>query len=213
MYRDLAGPLPLAPGAIKTALGFSVGTDASVSSHFFWQTSSSGITTAQLTTLAGDIAGAYSTDLAQLATGYVHLHQVEATDLSTAATAPGLWAGDHAGTNSNDPLAASTAALFNLKIARRYRGGHPRLYMPFGWQGALTGPQTWTNAFIASANTQMAAFVAAIIGSGGGAPTITSLANVSYRTGKSYRATALVEPVSSFPLNPIPGTQRRRMGR
>jgi hypothetical protein len=138
---------------------------------------------------------------------------VETMDLSTTATPPGVNAQVIAGTEGGVALPASTAVLMNQRIGRRYRGGHPRIYLPFFNMSDLNAPQKWQTSSITALQTAWGTFLTSILNVAAPGPTCDFVANVSYYSNRSLRPTPLVDTVLSHVINPIPASQRRRMGR
>jgi hypothetical protein len=117
--------------------------------------------------------------------------------------------------------------LVNYPIKRRYRGGKPRSYYPWGTITDLAGPDKWTAAFQTEAKEHLTAWVlgSVSIASEGfhfGNPQV-----VSYYSGGEWKPTSsggyvwkphlraepLVEQPTDYLINPIPGTQRTRYKR
>jgi hypothetical protein len=117
------------------------------------------------------------------------------------------------------------AVLVNYLISRRYRGGKPRAYLPWGDAGQLTSRQSWSGTFVTAVDSAFSTFYAAVIGLSAGSTTITDHVNVSYYDGftvvtdpvthrarnvPTLRGTPIVDVILSFAANPRPGSQRRR---
>lgn len=150
------------------------------------------------------------------------------TDLSSDSTGDALHSGSLTGTLEGGDLPASTAALLNFSIGRRYRGGKPRNYFPFGDDTKLADPRTWSGGFVTQVDGDWSAFIGAVIGTVSGSTTITAHVNVSYylssvgsivdggtrgKTTPIRRATPLVDDIIGFSMAPRLGSQRRRLGR
>lgn len=151
-----------------------------------------------------------------------------AIDLSspTAATAEVTGAID--GTLTGVGLPADTAFVLSATVARRFRGGHPRSYLPLGDDTKLADTTTWTSAFVTAVETASAGLMTAIEGAGwAGAGTLAPV-NVSYYEGytlvtypsgrsrdvpKLRVGGPVVDAVTGFVGRALIGTQRRRTGR
>lgn len=204
--------LPNVAGVIKLQYHFTYGTDANVMTHMFFAIGSpSAINTADLQSFCNLARSSYVTNCLSLSTNAVQLGTVTATDLTTTTSAPVASTGSNSGTRSLGPPNASTSVITNLKIARRYRGGHPRIYWPWGNSGDLYDAQHWTSSFIGLCQTGINALVAALQGSSFASIPGPVLANVSYYQHNALRPTPTWDPVSSVVVNPIPGVQRRRL--
>jgi hypothetical protein len=80
-------------------------------------------------------------------------------------------------------LTANDCALLNIKIQRRYRGGKPRLYLPWGSDADVQDAQHWKSASITTFNSAILTHTNYVVGqtwAGGG---FDHLVNVSYYQG------------------------------
>lgn len=179
-----------------------------------------------MNTLAAGVAGAWNSDLAGLAPSNVHLVEVVTTDLTSPSAARGVWTGSHAGTRAGTAMTVNDCALLNFEISRRYRGGKPRTYNPWGVQGDLFSVQQWGSAFITAAENDWATFVTALEGFTFGSTTLAQQVNVSYYKGflsvqnpvtlrwrniPTLRTTPDVDNITTAVLSPFVGSQRRRV--
>lgn len=119
---------------------------------------------ANLDTLAGDIAAAWNTDCAPLINTDWSLTEIDCYDISSETGASGYWTGSHAGTNSGNALPAQVAVNVEFNIARRYRGGKPRVYWPPGTEDDIETPEKWSTAFQGDWDTATTAFFTALEG-------------------------------------------------
>lgn len=179
---------------------------------------------ANCTTLATDVAAAYSTDLAALAHSTVLLKEVDVLDIATRSGLSGQWTGSTPGTNSGTVLPIQTALNVEYGIARRYRGGKPRGFWPFGSYADLADQSHWTSAFLTAADSAFPAFFSALealdIGSMGTLAHInlayyhlfTNVANSSGREHAvpTYKATATSDVITGYFPKSLMGSQRRR---
>src|SRR5215469_2928976 len=123
--------LPNVPSTLKMILTWTVGSDTDVVCRAYYQYSGAAPTSAQLATLAGHLESNYATNLAPLADVDTTLTNTELIDLTSPTSGVGNFASSVVGTRSGGILSAQAAAMLNFKIARRYRGGKPRVYLPF----------------------------------------------------------------------------------
>lgn len=218
-------PLPHVSGVIRVSLVGLYGSTGEAVTRFFIQYSGTAPTQAQINTFAAAVGTAWSTNLKSLSGGNYELLHVEAADLSSATSPIGLATVNIGGTRTGSPLAAATSLVAAYQIARRYRGGHPRGYWPFGVSADLTTSQQWADTFVSSCNTNLAAFFTAVIAAGWtGAGTLTHV-NVSYFSGfhvvtnpvtgrarnvPTLRSSPLVDAVTNVVGRSAPGSQRRR---
>lgn len=222
-------PLALAAGTIKTILQYALPGVASVINRLFF-TGTGSTTNAALNTWCGNVAASWNTNMAPLIAPACTLVAVTAEDLTSGTSPVGAWAGSHPGTSSN--LIFDPAAAFIVKnlIANRYRGGHPRTYIPGvpSSNQASNGANTWNTTDAAGLLTQWKAFLSAISGSSGptgysgmaqsvvpyysGTTAVTT--GVAPHTRGKTKATPLATTtpiyIASNVYNPTIGSQRRR---
>ncbi len=94
---------------------------------------------------AASIDGQIAAHLIPLFSTEVRTVEIVVTDLTSRTSARGIAESWQIGTRPGLPNGAAVAALINFKIARRYRGGKPRLYVPFFVASDLTPGLTWSD--------------------------------------------------------------------
>lgn len=116
------------------------------------------------------------------------------------------------GTTGGTPYPANVAAVINFKIARRYRGGHPRMYMPGMSSGSALSESQWTSSFVTNLQNDWLAVIAGL--NGYSSPTIASLTcvNLSYFSGGALRSSPITDPILTASAQQRICTQRRRLG-
>jgi hypothetical protein len=176
-------PLPSVANGLKCDLGYSIGDDTHALTRLHFLSSGGPPSGATLGTLAVDIANDWSTDLRAIFSSAVALTSVTLTDISSTSGAQGAWTGSQAGTRAGSAVPANVCVLMHHNIARRYRGGKPRSYVPFGVTGDLASPQTWGGAFTGNILTSWAAFIAHILAHVVSGYQLMSFVNVSYYSG------------------------------
>lgn len=219
-------PLPSQPNVLSVVLGWDVGADASVSTKLHFTYSGTAPANAVCATIATDIYGFAVSDLVPLVHPDNNLTGVIVTDL----TSPTSGFGDHlavtAGSRSGTPLAAGTAVLTNTKIPRRYRGGKPRNYWPFGIAEDLLTPTAWKTASVAAFLAGAAGWVDSVLTIVESGTTIVTMCSISQYAGftavtnpitgrtrdvPKVRAAAIPPDLfNGFSVNTKPASQRRR---
>lgn len=148
----------------------------------------------------------------------------ELTDLTSTSAPQVLNSSGAAGGDGAQPAAAGTALVIRKHIVRRYRGGHPRTYLPGVSAADLSNPAVWNPTYLAN---MVAAYQTFITSSLTGAPMAvgtTALVNVSYYQGFTVhikpsgraqniptpRVTPVVDQVVNISGNPRAASQRRR---
>jgi hypothetical protein len=206
-------------------MGMTVGADTTTGWHLFFNFGAASPSAPQLITAAQGIADQYAAYLAPHAHFDTILTGVVLTDLTSSSSAVGQVSVSTPGGLSGDRFPASTSMLVNLHVNRRYRGGKPRFYIPTGVPGNLQDPQTWASTFLTQFHTDFTTFINASIGFINAFGSGAALVNVSYYLGGEWkpdqngnyhrvptpRSSPHVDPVTSWTLNPVIGSQRRRV--
>jgi hypothetical protein len=121
---------------------------------------------------------------------------------------------------------ASAALLWNFVVNRRYRGGKPRQYWPFGGAQDTTGLNQWAPAFLTAVNSALVAYQNGLLGLTWTGGNVTGLVSISYykgftvitdpSTGRAEnkptpRSSPVVDTITGWHANPGVATQRRRL--
>lgn len=161
--------MPILPDAPNTLHVRLIGTNQGTnwSNGFYLHASGAlGSTSANLDTLAGTIATSWSTNIGPLCNNAVFLNTITIADLTTR-TSPAIThtvSPAAAGTRGTTVLPTSVALVMSFNAARRYRGGHPRIYIPAGLVADVTSGRLWNPApteMLADANAAAAAIYTA----------------------------------------------------
>ena len=203
--------LPAAGAVVKVTLEHSTGADLHAGSALFVSDTGGPPSSADCLALATAISGAWATYLAPYYCSFFGLQSVSVRDLSSASGAEATYAHQVPGTNASAPLPANVAVLINASIARRYRGGKPRVYIPLLAYDAYEAAGQFSGAAVAALQSHWNSFIAAVAALTSGSTTLTHSVNVSYFSNKTMRSTPVVDQILRWSVNPIPGTQRRRL--
>lgn len=149
-------------------------------------------TSAELSAFASTVLTAWGSAFAPSCPDNTHFVGLVAIDLSSPTAATAEVTDSIVGTEAGLLLPADVCFVLSATVGRRYRGGHPRSYLPFGVQQDLQTPRTWTSAFITAVTTANAGLVTAIEGAGWAGAGTLSPVNVSYYEG----FTAVVNPIT-----------------
>lgn len=191
---------------------------------------SGAMSAADLATVLSTTSAAWNTNLSPIQSTDAQLNGILGTDLTTTSSPQVLNGTVRAGQAGTAPLAADSAAVVKFKIARRYRGGHPRFYFGGIIASELANAQTWLTLFQNNLATDFAAFIAAAVLAPPAAVGTLTHVNVSYFQGFSvvinpitHRArnvpnlrlvagvpTPTVDAVIGYSVNPNVASQRRR---
>lgn len=196
-YTRLMTPLPNVPNVLKARLSWTVEGDALAQTvHHFSYTGGPPSST-NCVTMANGILAAAGTAFAALMADSVALESCQVTDLSNVNDGQGVSTGSAiTGTRGTELLPPGAAMVISHTISRRYRGGHPRTYLPIGISSDITTSGLWDSTIVTAANTDWASWIAAVLGVGAGC-TISGLVNVSYYNG----STVYTNPVTGRARN------------
>jgi len=146
------------------------------------------------------------------------LTSIEAIDLTSSSGAVGAATFTLGGGDTGQPPTNASAVLSNWKIARRYRGGHPRTFwQPFGNAHQLNAT-SWTAGQAASFAAQLFPFWAAVEALLPSGMVSGGLVNISYfnKAGGGsppyLRPTPVQDAIIGVLVPQKIATQRRRLG-
>jgi hypothetical protein len=217
-------PLPDVP-CVRCRLIYTQTDSFLAGSRFYLSYSGSAPSGANCATLAGDIAAAWNSDLAGQFTVNWVLTEIDVLDIATNSGLSGQWTGSHAGTNAGPILTAAAATNVEFGIARRYRGGKPRMFFPAASHNELADPGHWSSAYVGGVGTAVGNFFAAVEASSVGSMGTLTHVNLSYYDGfvnttnpvtgrtraiPKYRSTALHDNITGYFAKALLGTQKRR---
>jgi hypothetical protein len=220
--------LPAVPSTIRVQWKGSQSVDLDIINRMYFQYSGSSPTAAQLNTMASTVATAWNSDMGSVTNSGYTLTEVIIEDLNSSTGAVGTATVSHGGPRGGNGSSLAQAMLVNFTLARRYRGGKPRIYLPPPASTDYNTPDAWTTGVITATTTAIQSFISGIIAAvwtGGG--TLTQV-NVSYYegftvfTGPTGRARNIpklrtggpqVDAITSSAANIKPANQRRRLGK
>lgn len=203
--------LPPAPNILKFVFkGHNIDTDWVNILHFSYETTAP--TSPELNTMATTALAAWASDIMPHVGAASSVDQLEITDLTSDTAARGLAIGTTPGTLSGGEITSQAATLVNYGIARRYRGGHPRSYLPPPTVGVMADSSHWTPAFVAAVNTAMQSFVSAVEAAGWTGSGTILFVNLSYFSGNAVRVDPVVDAITGISTSLVVATQRRRVG-
>lgn len=148
-----------------------------------------------------------------------HILKATCTDLTSPTSASGESSAITPGSAGTVEVPASCSVLISKTIGRRYRGGHPRLYLFAGIQTDLADSCHWGASLTTAIDGGYSALVAAMNGFAAGAATLGTEQTVSYvdkavnPVSPFRRAVPLVLPVLGHAVEALVAYQRRRGGR
>jgi hypothetical protein len=216
-------PLPASP-CVRVRLVYNEGAVGEGGNRFYLSYSGSAPSGANCSSLATSIAGFWVTDLAPVVNPAFTLNEVDVLDITTNSGLSGQWTGSDAGARIGTPLPVQCSTNVEFGIARRYRGGKPRMYLPPANDADKANEASWTAGFITAVNSGVLAFFTAIHGLSVGSMGTLQHVNLSYYKGftnvtnssgreravPTYRPTALLDQVVGYSGKTIIGSQKRR---
>lgn len=218
-------PMPSAAGVIELVMRQKVDEDLDVVDRVFIHYTGTAPNVAELNTFATFAATAWGSDMSALQHTGTALLEVTATDLSSPSGARGVDVATVNGTRVGLQLPANAVCNVQFQIARRYRGGKPKVFLSVGSAADLSDAQTWGSTFLGNVVTGWDNFMTAVVGAGwSGAGTLTHV-NVSYFSGftvvvnpttgrarnvPTLRATPVIDPVIGYRGALRIASQRRR---
>lgn len=219
-------PLPNVPNVIRVACkGTSFGGELWLT-RFYLQFPGAPPSATQLVNLGNEVITTWNANLNPMCAPNKTLTEVDLEDLSTPTSAVATIPTAQVGTRVGGDLPPVVCAVVSYSIGRRYRGGHPRGYWPFGVSQDVFGGAEWDPLFVAAADVAIRQFFHDVTAFIWGVSEITKQVNVSYYsgftvvtnpiTGRARNVPTvrpggpLVDLINSVSTRDVVGTQRRR---
>lgn len=217
--------LPPVAGVLRVQINFALPSDPTALSRIFIKYTGTAPTPAQAAAFAVAVGAAWNTNMSSLMNSGFTQSGVAVEDLSSATGAIGSDSTGHVGTRAGNSLPGSTCLMVQFLIARRYRGGKPKIFLPLGMSQDIGTGFVWSNAFLSAVQTGWNAFIAAVVAAGWTGAGTLSQVNVSYFSGftvvtnpithrarnvPTLRGTPTVDPVLSPAFEVGIASQRRR---
>lgn len=207
-------PLPALPGAVRIRIEQSMaGVNLQQVQHAVRTGAQVPWTQADVDQLAGNVRAAWVNNFLPLQVTALTLGSVVVEDLSGPLGPVAQATGSDPGTDVGAPLSSNAAACISWTISRRYRGGHPRMYVGGIAQTRLQDSNTWLPAFVTAVDAASEAFrtaVNATVLAGGGN---AQLAVVHYRQNLVPLDPPLSSVISGAVVDTRVDSQRRRLGK
>jgi hypothetical protein len=216
--------LPAVAKVVRVDHHYAQYADPNIMIRLFFQYAGT-LSLADATTWLTAIVTAQRTFVSAMLSSTLALNYSELTDLSSNTAPQVANSTGQVGGDGNPPLSAGVAMVISYTIARRYRGGKPRTYLPGMSAGFLLNPSQWDPTEMASFATHWQTYLtAATTTPGGTAIGAINHVNVSYYQGfvnhtypsgrvkaiPQLRVTPLVDVITGLKVNGEPASQRRR---
>lgn len=153
------------PGVARVVFNGTLGGNPCVNVFHVQGAGADPWTQPQITDLATKIRGFFVTRLLPLIYNSYTLGNVDCTDLSSDTGVVAAQTGSNAGgKGSGTSPTANVAQCITWKIARHYRGGHPRTYLAPPAMTDITGTTTWQTAHVTAAQAAAVGFMNDVAG-------------------------------------------------
>lgn len=133
------------------------------------------------------------------------------TPLDNSMTNVGNQAYSTGGGSAGGTILSSSCFLCSFEIVARWRGGHPRMYIPGGSGGDLLDNANWHTDIQANLQAALNTFFASVNGVSSGPVTLLNPGVVSYYSEHALREPPLFFPFFGFTVHQGVYTQRRRL--
>jgi hypothetical protein len=174
--------LPAVPKTIRLQFFSSDDADLNVLNTLHYQYAGSSSQT-DLDTFTEAAENAWETNILPQMASNVHLVKVVSTDLNTSSSPQSTVISGAPGSGSGAAVSAGAAMVISFKIARRFRGGHTRIYLAGIVASALQTAQTWQSTVLANVTTAFLNFDTAIEAYGGATMGAVDQVAVSFYSG------------------------------
>lgn len=207
---------PPPPDSLRCAFEGTYGPTTWAVIHWFQLASTGAATQAQLDTLVSSIFTQFGTAFVPSgAPSVLHLTKVLAKYRlqSGAGSMKSTHVADVSGGAGGDYDAAQVCRLYNWTTIDDRRGGKPRTYMPGVTDVWKQDQASFTGTVVTSLTALVNTYIANVKALTSGPLVAPQLVEMSFVTGKAYRAAAVTFEIDSGALNPVMATQRRRIDR
>ena len=204
--------LPDAAGAIKIIISGNTNNQPWVNTLHYG--GMSGIpTTADLDALAASVSSAWATNIAPILPNNVTKTGVQAIDIARRDGATGYSTAQDSGVlTSSAVLPVNVAVCVSEHVQYRWRGGHPRFYLPPPAYSSIQNGNQLTEVALGNANTAVNGFFTQLntVTVASASPKISC---VRFYNENALLAVPMVLPVTRFTVKQRLDSQRRRLGK
>jgi len=194
-------------------VGTNQGTGWQNTFHMQYSPATPAVAVADLNALCTSVLGAWATNFSPLCNTSQALASATAVDLTNRAAAQGSATNTSAGTRAGTAVTNQVACVVSWQINHRYRGGHPRTYLPAGVLADITSGHLWAApAFTTAATNAAAAFRTALNAITAGTKT-WQMVTLSYYSGGALLAVPTPYTIQGAKVHGRVDTQRNRLGK
>lgn len=217
-------PLPSVPKTIRVTL-HTQALGGAVALTRFHQAYTSAVSAVDATTLCGTLASSWNTRLAPITGLNYTLIATQILDLGSDTGVDVVVPVSHVGTAVANGVPAACCFIMSAHVAKRYRGGHSRVYIPGMYFPDLADVNTWSTTFQGTVSTAWTGIISDLQTSppaGVGAlssvtvhqysSNLADFGGIAPSTKKPPwpLANPVTYPVTGWSSNPQVGSQRRR---
>jgi hypothetical protein len=203
-------PLPPVANCIKYQQSWHIDFNLSAEAVLHFSISGGPPNASQAAALAASYQAAAVSDFKALMNPSSAVGLGTVTDISSDTGVQATAGEVTAGTRSGTPNAAAVSLVANHQISRRYRGGKPRTYCPWGNAEDLESMGTWTPTFLTNSATAWSSFITTCLSASSGGVATVDFVCVSYFLNKEPRSTPLMETINLTTSRTRVGSQRKR---
>lgn len=216
--------LPVVANVARFSLRYSYGGDSNVLNRFFMKYTGA-MGSVDATTLCTTLASSWTTRFNAMYPTTLTLIDTGCLDLGSRTGINVILPVSHPGTAAASlQLSAGAAIVIDGHVALRYRGGHPRVYLPPAVNSSLADANTWATANLATIFTAWTGMLADLASSPPLAVGALSQVGVRYYSNNildyppgtvtvppnHLLPVPMALPIGSWSVNPQVGSQRRR---
>ena len=175
--------LPPVPGVVRVRYGYDFADSPNVGTYQHFTYTGPSPSGANCLTLAQAIFDASQVHFEGVMQGACTFTSVRVTDLSSQTGGDATFSGAAAGARPGGTIPSSIAFVSDYQIERRYRGGKPRSYWPWGTDSDLASPDKWAAATVTEFIGVQGALNGIVVGQSAGSTQLSTQCSVSYYEG------------------------------
>ena len=201
-------PLPPVAGVLKVSQVWLDYSDNGAMTVFHLSYTGGPPSAANCASMAAAFNGHAATRFAPLLSEESSVGNTTVLDLSSDLGGEGTAGSETSGTRTGDNIGPAMAMVISKKVARHYRGGHPRSYLPVGTASDV-GAGVWDDGLLTASVAAWDNFITDLLSEGVGC-SIQAEVSVSYYLDGARRTTPHVDTITSYVAQRLIGSQRRR---
>jgi hypothetical protein len=206
---------PYIGGLLKVVHFYTADRDSAVNIQYLQAEDGWPFSLGNLNTMANDIAEAWKVSWPQFMANWASYAGCNLYDQSSNTGQMGSAPILQAGGGSSSVVSAQVCALVLWEEALRYRGGHPRNYLPSPGEQTFDNDLAFTTDFVDSAGSAIQDYLTAVsdlsIGDNAVHPVNLHAREVEEPGPPIVYKEPFTLPITGFAISPTPATQRKRL--